>query len=462
MPPDEYERRVCAVQLNFIPGGAILAVSLNHIAGDGSSESLAITLICDCAKACMEGNPDSDPRPAYSFDRRPFLPSNEITAQSREQLIADNEKKIHIAILDVTGSQSGSPSSSTRAPSPQQESGDDLSARDGAVDGPSTELKSGDKLSASEGVCMPSRWVEILTSVNASCGGIATTITWARVWLASVLRSWVGSVRRLVFGGRRVAGGDPTPQQESGDSSAASEGAGDDPSQSFKGQVYRVTASDASRLKGMCRPLGDVEYLSTYDCIYGAFCRALTRARTTLKPSLREHKDWLFYHAIDLRARYRDIIGPRYFGNAVALGITEPLSADDVLGADGLSVAASSIRYSIQHMGSLKSLTNITGLDAKLSPDARVVVQGWGFPETSFGLTSWYTVNAANWDFGIGPPTILRAFDAPAYNMGVLFPDCQKQQKYDLHFCLKEEEHEMLMKDEEFRSWFQPYGLRRQ
>ena len=83
-PPDAmYERQVFVVQLNFIPGGIILAVALNHIAGDGSSQSLAITLVCDCAKACLEGKPDPDMPHTYSFDRRPFSAHEEITAQSK-------------------------------------------------------------------------------------------------------------------------------------------------------------------------------------------------------------------------------------------------------------------------------------------------------------------------------------------------------------------------------------------
>ena len=186
------------------------------------------------------------------------------------------------------------------------------------------------------------------------------------------------------------------------------------------------------------------------------------RARTTLKPSLLKSKEWRFCHAIDLRRRCQEAIGPNYFGNAVAIGTAEPLSVDEILGANGLSLAASSIRYSIDHMDSLTSFRNMTGLDAKLRPEERVLLRAWGLPETSFLLTSWYSLNAAYWDFGIGCPIIFRAGDGPVLNFGTLFPDCQKQQKYDLHFCLPEKEHELLMKDEEFRSWFQPYGLMRQ
>ena len=76
------------------------------------------------------------------------------------------------------------------------------------------------------------------------------------------------------------------------------------------------------------------------------------------------------------------------------------------------------------------------------------------FHETTHFLTSWYTVGAEKWDFGIGRPSAMRTFTIPAPNCSAIFPACE-QDAYDVLICLSEQEHDMLNKNEEFQSWFQ-------
>lgn len=74
----------------------------------------------------------------------------------------------------------------------------------------------------------------------------------------------------------------------------------------------------------------------------------------------------------------------------------------------------------------------------------------------SFLLTSWLSADVKNWDFGIGRPSILRTWDAPLMNGGIIFADCQAQSEpvYDMYVSLNDDEQDLLVKDEEFRSWF--------
>ena len=85
------ERQSCFIQLNFIPGGIIFCVALNHMIVDGASVGFAISLICQCTKACMENA--SIPQHDYCYDRRPFLPSADwLASKSKEELIAANDR----------------------------------------------------------------------------------------------------------------------------------------------------------------------------------------------------------------------------------------------------------------------------------------------------------------------------------------------------------------------------------
>lgn len=113
-PAKMNERPVCLVQVNFVPGeGVILAIVLNHMVADGSSVSLAITEICKCAKAYMEGSAPSPNNFDYSYDRLPIFPTTEIASKTREQLIIENDRHGICKILKLDASLSQEASWST-------------------------------------------------------------------------------------------------------------------------------------------------------------------------------------------------------------------------------------------------------------------------------------------------------------------------------------------------------------
>lgn len=99
--PTESARKACFVQLNFIPGGIILGFDPNHIAMDVGAMDLALALVCGCAKACMEDRPARQQE--FCYDRQLFIAPEEMTAQTKEQIIAANAKSRVLKVFDAVG-----------------------------------------------------------------------------------------------------------------------------------------------------------------------------------------------------------------------------------------------------------------------------------------------------------------------------------------------------------------------
>ena len=333
---NERIRNACFIQLNFIPGGIILSLGVNHRVGDAASIGKIALLICECTKACLENRPI--PHHEYNFDRLPFLPPPTIAT----------------SVTKMT------PIS--------------LSREEGFLVGDTATL-------------------------------VATLST-------------------------------PIPADQA------------------KGLTYRITHSDAVRLKGLCKPIG-VGYVSTYDCITGLLFRAIVRARATINTSflqLESNKKWYLTSASDLR--HRNLLPTEYFGNGVKCVFTDPLSGSDILGHDGYSLIASKGRHSIQNNDGLSFFHRAVATAEKSLPNESVIYVPVGVPDSTHVVSSWYTVGAEKWDFGIGRPSAMRTFTIPAPNFSIIFPACE-QNAYDIYVCLPEQEHDMLNKDEEFQSWFQ-------
>jgi hypothetical protein len=225
----------------------------------------------------------------------------------------------------------------------------------------------------------------------------------------------------------------------------------------IKGLIYRIEGSAAQRLKDSCKPSNGLPYVSTYDCIVGMLWKSILRIRAALKPHLSEGKSRLL-HSVDLRKRPGQGIPDNYFGNAVSVPSVGPVQMTDLLGPNGLSFAASSIRQSIENT-TMASIANVTALGAMLAPTEKLLFRpSGGLLEENLMISSWYFMNIANYDIGIGPPSTLRSWAAPIPGFLVLFPDCKRQQNsrvYDFYVALLEGEQDMLSKDEDFRSWFQ-------
>ena len=224
-----------------------------------------------------------------------------------------------------------------------------------------------------------------------------------------------------------------------------------------KGLVYRIEGSAVQRLKDSCKPLNGVKYVSTYDCVVGMLWKSVLRIRAELKPHLKTSESRLL-NPVDLRNRPGQGVSKTYFGNAVSVASAGPVQMADLLGPDGLSFAASSIRQSIENT-TLASIANVTALGTMMAPTEKLVFRpSGGLLEENLMFTTWYFNNTAAYDFGVGPPSTVRCWAAPIPGFAILFPDCKRQQNsrvYDLYVTLPEAEQDMLSKGEDVRTWFQ-------
>ena len=224
-----------------------------------------------------------------------------------------------------------------------------------------------------------------------------------------------------------------------------------------KGLIYRIEGTAVRNLKESRKPLNGAKYVSSYDSIIGLLWRSVLRVRAEMKPHLRAGESRLF-HPIDLRSRAGTDIPDNYFGNAVTVASAGPLPMADLLGPDGLSFAASSIRESIEHT-SLTSIANATAIGHMMGPTEKLVFRPrGGLAEENLMFTTWYFNNTEAYDFGVGAPSAVRTWAVPAPGFFILFPDCKRQEGsrvYDLFVTLPEVEQDMLSKDDEIRSWFQ-------
>ncbi|KAJ5606705.1 hypothetical protein N7537_003324 [Penicillium hordei] len=82
---DTTERPLCILQLNFIPGGIILAFGFNHVPLDMASMDLAISLVTKCIQTQMDDSPlEFTP---VTFDRKPLAASSKLASLPRAKLL---------------------------------------------------------------------------------------------------------------------------------------------------------------------------------------------------------------------------------------------------------------------------------------------------------------------------------------------------------------------------------------
>ena len=224
-----------------------------------------------------------------------------------------------------------------------------------------------------------------------------------------------------------------------------------------KGLTYRIQGHAVQKLKESCKPLNGAKYVSSYDSIIGLLWRSVLRIRAELRPHLRTSES-RFLHPVDLRSRASMEISPNYFGNAVTVVSAGPVRTADLLGPDGLSCAASSIRSSIEQ-ASVASIATATALGHVLGPTEKLVFRPkGGLGEENVMLTTWSFNNTDAYDLGVGPPSAVRTWAGLVPGFFILFPDCERRQNsrvYDLFVTLPEAEQEMLSKDDEMLRWFQ-------
>ncbi|KAG9511557.1 hypothetical protein KCV07_g10093, partial [Aureobasidium melanogenum] len=78
---------VAIVQINFIPGGFIVAPGFNHILNDMKTIDMATTLICQCTKACLQGLPL--PEASFNYDRQLFAACTKLCSLSKQELASE-------------------------------------------------------------------------------------------------------------------------------------------------------------------------------------------------------------------------------------------------------------------------------------------------------------------------------------------------------------------------------------
>lgn len=220
--------------------------------------------------------------------------------------------------------------------------------------------------------------------------------------------------------------------------------------------IYSIRGAAVERLKQVCKPVGGVDYLSTYDCVAAMLWRGLMRARAQLKPQLQDD-DTRMLHAVDLRGRAGTALSPQYFGNAVKVVGAGPLPMPELLGPDGLSLAASSLRKSILET-TLADIADTAALGAMTgATESLVFFPARGIAAGDFMLSSWYFMDTGAYDFGVGSPTAIRPPDAGIPGFAFMFPDCERRMDsrvYEIYLTLPAAEQDLLSRDEEFGRWF--------
>ena len=221
--------------------------------------------------------------------------------------------------------------------------------------------------------------------------------------------------------------------------------------------IYRIEGSAVQRLKDSCKPSNGAKYVSTYDCVIGMLWMSVLRIRVELKPHLKTSESRLL-HPVDLRNRSGEKVSRNYFGNAVTVASAGPVQIADLLGPNGLSFAASSIRQSIENT-TLASIANVTALGTMMGPTEKLLFRpSGGLLEQNLMVTTWYSNKTETYDFGVGPPSTARTWAAPVPGFAILFPDCKRRKDsrvYDLYVTLSGAEQDMLSNDKYVRRWFQ-------
>ncbi|KAI0469929.1 transferase family-domain-containing protein [Xylariaceae sp. FL0804] len=223
-----------------------------------------------------------------------------------------------------------------------------------------------------------------------------------------------------------------------------------------KALIYKIQACQAQKLKGLCKPMDGLEYISTYDCVVALLWRSLMRVRAQLKPELAEGESRIL-HAVDLRGRGDPALSMSYIGNAVKQVGTVPLPMTKLLGPGGLSLAASRLRSSVLAT-TLAVVGEATALGRMTGPSESVMFSPRkGIADGDFMVTSWYFMESSKYDFGMGAPSSFRPPNAGVPGFAYVLPDFQQQtipHHYEIFITLPVAEQDSLEQDIEFRAWF--------
>ena len=104
--------------------------------------------------------------------------------------------------------------------------------------------------------------------------------------------------------------------------------------------------------------------------------QSISRLQAELKPHLKTSESRLL-HPVDLRNRSGEHLSRNYFGNEVTVASADPVQIADLLGLNGLSLAASSIRQPIERTN-LASIANVTTLGTMMGPTEKLLFRPSG------------------------------------------------------------------------------------
>ena len=162
-------------------------------------------------------------------------------------------------------------------------------------------------------------------------------------------------------------------------------------------------------------------------------------------------------HPIDLRTRDRgNVTSSRYFGNAIYPSQVGPISAKSLLSEDGLAIASSSIRKSINPVG-MDSISNITALVGSLAPTERLGYHA-DFHDMDVLVNSWYPGDVTDFDIGSGSlPHAFRPHRPITGACCLILPNFRPSgpRVYEVFLQLEVQQHELLRRDEEFLRYFE-------
>lgn len=223
----------------------------------------------------------------------------------------------------------------------------------------------------------------------------------------------------------------------------------------YQMKIYKISEEEIAELKEQCYLPEGVKYVTSFDCISAALWKSVTRARVSTTVEKLAYSSLVF--TIDLRSRDPEhVTSTCYFGNAVALIQAGPLDAQSLLGGEGISIAASSIRQKINGV-TISSIKDLTQLIRCLPPNEKLKYDA-EFKDTDFLVNSWFSEKVEDFDFGAGVPEALRPKPNPLIGAFCVFLPCfdnPSKRTYELLIQLRPKEHEMLKEDPFFFQVFQ-------
>lgn len=218
-----------------------------------------------------------------------------------------------------------------------------------------------------------------------------------------------------------------------------------------RGVLYEIREPAIQTLKDRCKPLG-VKYLSTYDCITAWLWTSITRVRSSGRQKIDSQSS--FFHPVNLRNRFPAAVPSNYIGNAVGVARAGPLDISCLLGENGLSIAASQIRESIQNVN-MDIFSNLAALYQALAPTEQLVFDMDTQTGMDLMMTSWYGIDNADYDFGWGTPQAVRTYNIAISGRNVIFPNCDSSsRRYELFVVLPVAEQDGLQQDKDFLTFF--------